>query len=158
MPTRNSREDMVPAPWPEVRAEVWARTRYGKLPDQAISEDGLSRTGFDHFWRTTDSTHFRLARVQAALAVDRAAVARFRAADPQGAQAIKFFLDLWLRCLDRWERLAVARAADRSVFGGRAYYSRIVAGGAFTYGEIVTLGVDPLAPPPKSDGQIEVST
>ena len=85
---------------------------------------------------------FSYANVQLALASDVAAVARFRHADPRGAQAITAYLEIWLQCLARWDSLAVARARDKGFWGPRSYYKKVAAGSQFTLRAIVRLVLD----------------
>jgi hypothetical protein len=101
----------------------------------------LTRTGYDVFWHTVEQD-FSADRVHAALAADAAAVARFRRADPRGAQAIGEFLEVWLHCLSRWAFLAVSLARETDRWAPRAYYRKISVGSRYTYGEIVRVNLD----------------
>ena len=107
-----SRQAPLPS-WRKDRPSYWAVARFGDLPMQAKELDGLTRAGREVFWSSLERPDFSYADVQTALASDAAAVERFRQADPRGAQAIEPFLDLWPRCLGRWDALAAARACER---------------------------------------------
>ena len=147
MPERkNVRREMVQADdpraalraWRVDRPVSWAVTRFGELPLRSRQFDHLTRTGREVFWDTLEDG-FSESRVREALRADQAAVARFRQADPRGAQAVAAYLDLWMWCLARWDSLAESRARERvgDVLAPRRYHRRIAAGSQHSYAQVL---------------------
>ena len=149
MPQRRTVARRISAPtateaaraWRANRRAYWALTRYTEIPLQSGRYDGLTRTGRDVFWHTLEHD-FSADRVQAALAEDAAAVARFRRVDPRGAEAIAEYLEAWLCCLSHWDFLAVSLARETDRWAPRGYYRKISAGSQYTYGEILRARLD----------------
>ena len=96
-PNRESAEQH----WRQCRREAWAQTNRFRIPRAAEIYDNFSNTGWELLWRSWGWAKgtFPLAHILAAVEGDRAAVAAFRANEPEAAAEIDDYLELYLQDL-----------------------------------------------------------